>query len=274
MIDATTSKHGRELRLRIEDARAGRCGPEGGNWIVTLDGAELSRFDYIDGLWFYPDGTHTVVRGCLGGSWNDDGEFSGDDWRLSLDGVSSESFSHASQPDFSPNGKYAVAEMKRGRRSFVWHDGRTLSEFDESSEPHPFDDGSLMYIGSRAGRSRIAHAGWLGKIYDEIDALAVSDRGDRFCYRVRDGASRFIVQNEEEGPPFHWLGQPLVSRNGRHVAYPASPRTGVWTIILNGSSQGEIDSIEWMRFSADSTALIARIRSSEGQKDLEIQLAP
>jgi Tol biopolymer transport system component len=85
-----------------------------------------------------------------------------------------------------------------------------------------------------------------------------ADDGSSFAYAARLGSKEFVIFNGWKGPEFDGVGPPLLSPDGRSVAYAAREiRTvdSVRLIVIDGKTVGQYSDIGRLTFSPDGKKL-------------------
>ncbi len=81
-----------------------------------------------------------------------------------------------------------------------------------------------------SGRGCIAVDGRRGEEFDQVGPPVLSRDGRRVAYRAHQGDRCFVVVDGERGPDFELMSDPAMSADGKVVAYGAR-RAGRWELV-------------------------------------------
>jgi hypothetical protein len=153
-------------------------------------------------------------------------------WRIVVGDTEGPAFDTVGDPVFSPDGQTVAYAARRGRdraeREMVVSGGNVVAEHDGVANVAFSPDGRLAYV-RRTGRDKEA-----------------------VCA---------VVLGEQEGPAFAWAGRPVFSRDGKHVAYPASrqPRgLAPRFLVIDGTSGPDVGMLLGLSLDANGRPVYMR----------------
>lgn len=116
--------------------------------------------------------------------------------------------------------------------------------------------GGAAYGAKKGKGSYIVHNGKAGRSYDAMGDFSLSPDGSRLAYGARKGKRWVMVVDGREGRPYDEVGIPVFSIDGRHVAYEA--RKGErWCFVVDDRESSWCESYyEKPVFDRDSKRLL------------------
>lgn len=201
-----------------------------GVWPMYLvDGVAMPGFAAVGGLVFDASGTHTAY---LGFETNGDLFLVVDGKARALDALP-EQLAIASSPL-----RIALAQRVAGTEArppvVVRLDGVAGPAFDDVGAPRFSADGqTLTYPARRGGDWHMVVGTTPGPAYEAARAAVLG--GGRVAYAAKRAGQWRIVVDGVEGPGFAEVGDPVLSEDGRRIAYRARALAeGPWSLLIDG----------------------------------------
>ena len=211
---------------------------------------------------FSPDGRHLAYIGQRKKSL-----FSlSSEFRMALDDSEEHEYEWIAEPSFTPDSpRLAYFAWTDGdRKKAVLVNGSEVAPVraDASGQPVFSDDAKrIAFVAKRPDGFVAVVDGQEGPVYDQIGKLAFLP-GGRLAYPARRGRAAVTViegSSPQEHPQYSHVGEPVVSRDGEHMAYWAYDGTDE-RIVFDGVAGKAYDEIGTLVFSQDSRHLAVAAR--------------
>jgi Tol biopolymer transport system component len=201
---------------------------EGSKWVFMLGEKKVSECDQRPAVGeiapnpedddrfpvLSPDGKHLAYL------FENEGK-----WMVVVDGKESEVYNRATAPTFSAGStKYGYTASSQGNW-FAVINGVKSQPYDFVEAPIVFSqDGSqVSYVAKLDGVRILYLNGQKVKHSENAGHAFLSANGKSFAYvsraRRESGDKYFLVWNGKQGPDFDWLEHPVLSSDGKQVAY-------------------------------------------------------
>jgi Tol biopolymer transport system component len=178
---------------------------------------------------------------------------------------------------YSQGGGHVAWIVEKGGKYCVIVDGEKSPEYDSLEEEgfqFIFEGGHYAYKACQDNKYHAVVDGKIGKGYDEIETDAEygtdisTSEGEylNVAYRAKDGDHWHIVFNDDEGPAYDWVGDPIFSEDGSKLRYYAN-RNDKEYIYFNNKESPAYDYIGYSIISPDSNRLAFEARKS-GKKTI------
>jgi len=227
---------------------------------VWLDGQSGPVFDAILSLHFSPDGSRLAYTAMKGTKR-----------LLVLDGKSSAEYDRLEELVFSADGtRFACAAGDaHTQHSFV--DGQPMGRAYESVSSLAFspDGKRFVFVGVRPTPQNntaylVVDGGQGADLGSESTAITFSRDGRQMAYVVLTDAGQCVVANNQRGPAFREVSLLTYSDGGGHFAYTARrQKHGSWSVLVDGRSVGEWNSVDRLAFSPDGRHLALTTRMGD-----------
>ena len=79
--------------------------------------------------------------------------------------------------------------------------------------------------------------------YDRIGFLSAAPTGHDIVYSAQTGGKWVVVDDGKAGQPFHSVGCPIFSSEGKHFAYRAEGENGSQMVVVDGVPGEPFDSV-------------------------------
>ena len=151
----------------------------------------------------------------------------------------------------SPDNRYIAAVVKRGDKNAFLINGKEIAVYDEINT-YTNMTFSLNYGTSGTFKSA------------QTNVATFSQEGGHVAFVARKDKTEMAVVDGKEGPAYASVFLPVFSRDGKRVAYEASPDGKKRVIITDGVPSDQYDDIaEGPLFSPDGTHLAYRAGLSD-----------
>lgn len=174
-------------------------------------------------------------------------------WFYVLDGRQEKPFDEVGYAYFGDDARSFAYEARRGLKWVIVIDGEESPEYDAVGL-YPETPWRRVFSAKRDGKEFVVDGGKEGPAYDKVGWPVVSENGKKIAYEARRDGKRFIVWEGREGKPYDQVGRPILTRNGKGLAYDAMEGRQ----LLMVRDEGEIKryvALPGARFSPDGTKL-------------------
>ena len=232
--------HTSQVTYSPDGSRVAYVGSRGGAYMVVVDGVESAPYIGIGTIVFSPDS-----RGVGYPAWT------GPQAAVAVaDGHVSAVYEDVGPVVFSPDSRRMAYRALTGGKEVAVVDGEPGPAFDPHMEPR----GSLSFRGGflPTGTAHLAPA---------AGSIAFSGDSGHVAYVAHRGETAFVVVDGAEGPPFETIaGEPVLSHNGRHVAYVGTRggqrvgdrwQGGSQALVLDGQAGPLYPEITYLQCSPD-----------------------
>ncbi len=203
-----------------------------------------------------------------------------------LDGAVIEGADGMRDGAFSPNGQYFgyVATVGHSKQPPTIGKGASAEAYvvvgDEQFGPHERlellavdDDGTVQYVAGRSGNRVVYVDDAPGPVFQRIDRIDLvrKHRGGRVvAYRAVGEDQQCVVVGDK--PDCHALvGRPVLSPDGKHVAYTAAKDIGVMSVVVDGKRLDATHTfVDWRIALADSGAVAYVAQTGETGRQVSI----
>jgi Tol biopolymer transport system component len=231
-------------------------GQKGDRSFMVVDGKASEPYDCIGEAAWSPDGRLAYVAAL------------NQDWFCVLDGKKEEPFDQVLHLKFSPDGKSLAYAANEGTWTLVV-DGKKGEEYEHVGPPSFSPDGrsygyvatdqtqSFLVLGPRARPDQ--------EPYEEIGAPVFSRDGKVWAFRARAMGqlkSQIVTRREMErkhelGPLFDSVDEPVVSPDGRQVAYAGAKGSRKY-LVVGGKPTLKYSVLDRISFGPDGETLAYR----------------
>jgi hypothetical protein len=151
-----------------------------------------------------------------------------------------------------------AARAKRGNKWVLIVDGKEGSPVDDiPAAPTITPEGRhVIWIAKRAhGYVPLIDGEELGPSFEDLDGIAIvlgsHDALANHAYAGRRGGNWHMIVDAVEGPGFSAMHRPVMSPDGKRVAYAAMKANTRWSMVVDGQSGPEFEALSLPVFSPD-----------------------
>lgn len=233
---------------------------DNGKSTISVNNKELGEYDLVLKPNFSPDSKHiaypikkngkfsVVLDGkIIGGSYDEVKHivFSPDSKHLAfvakvgmnffavIDGKSSDKYQYVGTVIFSDDGKHWAYMAYENQKMFIVLDGEKGPKLDQIGPYFFSKNNDLLYMGVKNSKGAIFINNKPQKFYDSVGLPVVSNDGKHIAYRARSGKKWFLVLDKKEGKKYDFIRRPKFSNNGKHVAYIAVKNKKYFIVLDN-----------------------------------------
>ncbi len=215
---------------------------------LVVNNKELGEYDLVLKPVFSPDSNHIAYPVKIGTQYRLrlDNKFMGDKYDeirditfspdskniafvarqgkkflLILNGQKQREALYIGQPIFSPDSKHLAYMEFKDKKMFIVLDNKPGPKLDQIGVYFFSPDNKLLYMGVKDKKGCIFINNNPQKFFDSVGLPVVSKDGKHIAYRARKGSKWFIVLDGKPGPSFELVRRPKFSPEGKHLAYIA-----------------------------------------------------
>jgi len=233
---------------------------------LVVNGIETGPFTTVCNPTFTPDSSKVIFEAEYGGKWRHALAVIGS---TIIAAETERADMHTMQPVISQDGRLIVSiqqhyEAKKSVRLVSTAQMREVHrrEYDSISDiAYSADSLRTAYVARRRGKSFVVTSSFAGgdeqegAPFDTIYGLAFSADGAHVAYgALRGGQHLHLLDSEERPAAFFYEGLPILSRDGKSVAYRAIVN-GKSFIATSGRMISGYDDVSKPTLSADGSAL-------------------
>jgi hypothetical protein len=163
-------------------------------------------------------------------------------------------------PRFSPDGHRIAYTARRGKEFFVVLDGKPGDAYDQVGLPRFHPDGRLTYAARRGKIAIIVTEGsppLEQPEYSRVGDPVVSTDGKHVAYWAYDGAKERVVVDGIAGTPYDEIGWLAFGPDDKHLAFEA--RLGSqWRLVVDGVEGPEYGRVKGMTVERERRDLVHR----------------